>query len=476
MALRLDICNELAEQLSDLRLDEIRKFGRKHILERQRFLADLLCISYEGRRPHAAQPGADSFDRDFLVRGLRVSPKREAYSALMRPFYTFPEGNYGYSKDAGLTKPYWIRPNVLDAVSAVYASNQASPVAPNGAAGNRTSLEPEANGLPPGVAGNMFVPALLPFSTDRIDSAIERVTGWAERCGDDMPLDPSKPTGTTLADTLRHLYACRKWTVSVGGVPNVYAMQSHGRLGPDGFHLIVLPNRVRHLLFEGCGLADYDIESCFWSIFCSLGRALGFSTRWAGTYIRNKRDCHARWKGITGHSNKKDFKAVAASWLCGGTLSPSRQTESARRVGSAAMRVLRGDRFTEALYREVRAGLRHVVAEASGRETDGKETVFVNAVGARLTTTDERREFGRICAHLLTGYEQFAIREASQLVSGLQAIIYDGFIAPPQPTPPLEKHLRERSEAVLGFSLDLRFGIQDLSEPLPDREPDPWDF
>ena len=99
--------------------------------------------------------------------------------------------------------------------------------------------------------------------------------------------------------------------------------------------------------------------------------------------------------------------------------------------------------------------------------------MFTNAVGARLTVTDEVRSFGKICSHILTGYEQFAIREVCELVNGLQAIIYDGFIAPPQPTAPLEQKLRERSEEVLGLPLDLRFKIQDMSEPIPEPEPDP---
>ena len=72
MRLALDTRTPLIQRLPDLEPDRLRAFGRKHVGDRQRFLTELLGMSYERRRPHRVDRDADSFDRDFLVEGLRV--------------------------------------------------------------------------------------------------------------------------------------------------------------------------------------------------------------------------------------------------------------------------------------------------------------------------------------------------------------------------------------------------------------------
>jgi hypothetical protein len=74
------------------------------------------------------------------------------------------------------------------------------------------------------------------------------------------------------------------------------------------------------------------------------------------------------------------------------------------------------------------------------------------------------------------GYEQFAIREMCEQIAGLQAIIYDGFIAAPQPLGPMEEHVRKRSKEALGVTLDVRLKATDLSERIPDLQHDSGDF
>src|SRR5689334_17371751 len=91
MRLALDTRTPLVQRLPDLEPTSLRALGRKHVCVRQRFLAELLGLSYERRRPHSLDREADSFDREFLVRGLRVSPRGKVYTRLLKPFYLFPE-------------------------------------------------------------------------------------------------------------------------------------------------------------------------------------------------------------------------------------------------------------------------------------------------------------------------------------------------------------------------------------------------
>jgi hypothetical protein len=291
-----------------------------------------------------------------------------------------------------------------------------------------------------------------------------------------MYLDPAKPEGTTLVEAQRILHTTRKWVVSLGGLPNLYREQSHGRLGPSGFHLITMPGRLRRLLLQGSGMIDYDLASSFWSIFVSLGKALSFPTPNADEYLNSKPAWHDLWVRATGHGNPDDFKAVAVSWLTGGRLSPSPRTESGRRLGASAMVALSGDPAARALYKEVQHGMKRIVHDALTSETDGIEKVRINAVGKRLTLARSSADFARLSSHALTGYEQFAIRAMCEQVVGLQAIIYDGFIAPAQPVEPLEEQVRRRSYEALGVTLDVRLKTEDLSQRIPDLERDLWDF
>jgi hypothetical protein len=362
-------------------------------------------------------------------------------------------------------------------LNAVYRGNEPLPVLVYDENGTETSLDTLLNnGLPRAFANRFALPSVLRVPLSQIDRAIGRVTGWIEKFGDTMHLDPAKRDGMTLGEAQRILYTARKWTVSLGGLPNLYKEQSHGRLGPTCFHLITMPSPLRRLLYEGSAMVDYDLTSCFWSIFQSLGRALSFGTPTVDDYVGSKAEWHHMWAHSTGHRNGGDFKAVAASWLTGGTLSASTKTESGRRLGSSAMQALGGQPATKALYNEIQHGMKRIVREVLRVETDGTEKVFLNAVGKPLQLKPSASDFGRLCSHALTGYEQFAIREMCGQVVGLQAIIYDGFLAPAQPVAPLEEQVRTRSKEVLGVALDVRLKAKDLAKPLPDLEGDSGDF
>jgi hypothetical protein len=239
--LALDIRTPIILLLPELDLECLRAYGRKHVSDRQRFLVELLGMSYERRRPHTSDRNADSFDRDFLVKGLRVSPRGAAYGRLLEPFYEFPKGNFGYSKDLGTTKAYRLHGGALRALHAVYRGDEALPVIAYDEDGNQVGLDTLAiNGIDRHLRGSLSMPSVLPIPLSQIDGALGKVTGWIERLGETMYLDPAKPGSTTLVEAQRTLYTARKWVVSLGGLPNLYREQSHGRLGPDGFHLITM--------------------------------------------------------------------------------------------------------------------------------------------------------------------------------------------------------------------------------------------
>jgi len=170
------------------------------------------------------------------------------------------------------------------------------------------------------------------------------------------------------------------------------------------------------------------------------------------------------------------FKPLVSSFFTGGSLSTSPNTSNGQAFGGDVMARLASDDITVRLYREIQHGMKRLIDQTPS-EKDGPASVFTNAVGARLSVTGERRDFGRLSAHLLTGYEQFAVREFCGQAEGLQGIIYDGFIAKPQEAPALEDHVRRRSKELLGVTLDLRLKRDDaLSDAMPNIERDEGDF
>lgn len=469
MRLALDTRSALVRQLPELQLSHL---GRKHKQERQDFLVYLLNASYERRRPHETDSTADSFSSRFLLDGLRCSPNGSGYKNRLRPFYQFTEANGGYDKNRKLTKPYRLRPHVVEVLDRVYSGDEALPVV-RADTGERVDRLP-ATGLPAPLGDFGCVPSVIPLDPHRLSAAIDRCREWIDTGGE--WLEPNFfGSSVCLPEVVRCLRVARKYAVSIGGIPNFYQPQSQGRLGPVGYHVITLSRFVRRLMFEGSGLADFDIASCFPSIFVCLGKANQFPTDHTEDYLRNKLEWHTRWAKRARHWDANAFKAIVASFFTGGTLSSHSKTASARAVGCDTMTLLGEEQDARALLAEIQRGMRRVI-DAADRSRDGKQTAFVNAVGAPLEVTRTRADFGRLCCHLITGYEQFAIREMIGRASNVQAVIYDGFIASPQSTQQLEEHIRTTSSRSLGVTLDLRLKTEDISERMPSPQKDDFEF
>jgi hypothetical protein len=157
-------------------------------------------------------------------------------------------------------------------------------------------------------------------------------------------------------------------------------------------------------------------------------------------------------------------------------MSASPRATGGRLLGSEAIRRLQEDPQATTLYREITSSLKRILKDASWTHSDGSESVGVNAVGRALVLRRNRSDFGRICSHMLTGFEQFAIRTMCAQAVGVVAVIYDGFIAPSQPTERLKDAVRRASESRLGFALDVRLKAQALSAQIEDPSRAPWDF
>lgn len=484
MRLALDTLSELLVCIPRLSLDYLQAAGgRKKGLarDRQRALMEILWTAYRGDRPHATTPGAVSFTKEYLVEKLHVARKGNRERHLLRPFLAFPDGKKGYSRTSGITRPYGLHPHIRAALDHVVSGNARFPVydLDTGMEVHASSIP--ANGIPSTVAPGVSVPSILPIPEVRVDRAVERFVGWLDNVDVDHPLDPRKPRGRTMADGLRVLRGCRMWIRSLGGLPNFYAEQNNGRLGPvtpTGIHMIQIPRLLRSMLYEGSGMRDYDISRCHLSTFRCLAERFDFDAELVNDYVENRDNWHTRWCRSTQYQgDPNDFKPVVLSFLTGGQLSQSPDTANAQLLSPRVVAELQRDKYAVGLRDEIQSGMRRAVIAAASLP-DGNGIVRVqNAIGKTLTLTDSEfgghgNGWGRAASHLLTGFEQYAIRHVCKYVHNLQAIIYDGFIAPEQDIAQLNAHLADLDTGFMGLRLNLTLSSTDLSAPVPDMECD----
>lgn len=465
---QLDTLDALTKVLPELSHEATRLRGRKNIELRRHGTADLLLSSYSHQRPHRTVKGAEAFTRDLLTETLGVSPNRQAVATNLKPFFDFAEGKRGYSPRRKRCKAYRPKAHVHAAVRGLVEGNVPLPVRWRTKQGDMLppGSVPPTNGVPEPLASRIFMPSVIRLTVGKVNRCLGWVAWWIDVLGSEAPLNAEKPDGATLGDARSMLHLTRRWVTSLGGLPNCYAEQSHGRLGPPGFHLIQLPNTLRHLLFEGSDLIDYDLRSAHFSLFISLGKAFGFETTNAEQYITEKDAIHAGWADLTGCRDLGAFKRLTASFLTGGSLAASPFTESGEALGLEAMALLSADAFAQALQREVRLGMQQLFHAELGK--DGRDHILTNVLGKELVLEGTHRDFGRACSHILTGYEQWVMREMCAGMSGLVALIYDGMIATEQNTEGLEAHIRETSLRTLGFALDVRIKATEFAQLVPD--------
>jgi hypothetical protein len=475
MRLTLDTRALLTDRIPALTLDAIRtRGGRKFVLLRQRALAAMLWDSYHRPRQHARHAEAEWFSTAELCDELRTDTKERRIPKLLDPLYEFPKGLTGYSPRHGTCRPYRMRDDVrrvmadvvqrddpLDAVLSFKRGESMPSALPSSAEVLSFDALP-SNGILETLPEALKVPKVLPMSPDVIDRAIAEVEERRAREGDHAPLDGSKGPGSfSLHDAGVQLQECRRWTISVGGIPNLYRLQSTGRLGPIGLHVIDLPKVLRRMLLRGSGLVDVDISACYWSILLSIARHLSIPTPVIEEYRGERERWHLRWASTYGVPSPGAFKPITLSWLTGGSLSAHPTTAAAKAIGSAAARQFMHDPDALRLRREARKVSQRIARETLREAKDGRELVYRNAVDAELRPALGKAEaMGRRCNHAFVGFEQFAIRQVCRQVNGLAAIIYDGFVcATGQDPKGWSQVVRKASSRELAIPLSLSFEV-----------------
>jgi hypothetical protein len=451
-----NLTQQVAQRIPDvLSLGSIKRLlGRQYGAERQRFAVWLgLGSITQQHRKHARFPDCESFCCDWLREGFHTSDR--SYNRLLARLYDYPaKGRGGYSANQGWTKAYSQRAVFAAACRNALDTDASAPVI-DIEMGDTVHLAAADNGLAQCDLPDLFVPAVLPISLEHVNAAIN----LARSKDRNQPFEPRR-RGWSIGSVLDLLLATRMWVRGLGGLPNLYVKQSHGRLGPAGFsvHIVSMPRRVRHQLLAGSGLVDFDVVCCVPSLFISLGRAMGFETTTVEQYVGDRANVFNVWQRVTDHADHDDFKCVVLSLFTGGTLNPDKPwAESTRRLGRDAVVKLASDSFAGALVHEIQTGMKVVVAHLQCNK-------WRNAVGAVLEST-KRRSFSKASAHALFGFEQLAIQATCQHATGLQAIVFDGFIAQPQEVEPLNTAIRETSVARCGFALDLTLKATPFDAP-----------
>jgi hypothetical protein len=435
---------ELVKALPALSLSSLRRISQKHVQARQDALIGFIRTAYLGNRPHKRDPKATSFSAQELRQALKVCGSR--YITCLLPFFSFPFTKRGFSKQGKSTKPYRLLPQVRRAVTHAYRLAKDDPLG-SPVSEERSSPKP----LDTTLAGCSFVPFTLPGLLTEITLTM------AQRA----------LKGCTRADarTLGWLVDSRNAIRIHGGLPNGFeGYQTNGRLQYAGdVHLVPMSKRARRLLLQDTGWADYDIASAHLSIFVSLGKRFGFPTEQVQQYLANKDACHTRWARATGHDCAADFKDLVLSFLNGGSLAPIQQTASGAVFGvDTIARMRKKVPSLNKLYTETRSGMREVVSHFSSQGACWNAVNAVRTGGSEENEAPRPLPFAQACSHILTGYEQFAIRVlCARLTPGsLKTIIFDGWISSDTLSDcqlsDLETHLRDTSKAALGVELALR--------------------
>ena len=458
----------LIDAIPELSIAHLRQHRAQRPDIAQQGMLELLRRTIEQPTPHNVFEDAQSFTCQFIERLLRVEPQRA--TRIMHDVFESSRGPAGYRRpgpdddDTGSTLAYWPRPHIMMAAARAYdAAFKCYDRLGHSSRRARQTHTP-ANGMPSSLGGSTYLPALISLDRGSLDAQIdERIRQYEalERTSASNP--DGQATLNRLAADLRFIIGAKCAVLEQNGFPNRYKESASGRLVPDSKpHLISVPKRVRPLLFGGQEAWDYDVQSCMWAIFIALGRRYGFSTEHVSEYVAAKDAYHAYWAGITHHRCPDDFKAIMHAVMMTGRLYWSSESLAGELLGSTWACVLSQDPFMRRLIDEVAIG-RSIILESAPVVRAGRQSRIMNAVGKQRACT--KRSSG--LAHLLFGFEQFAVRAACEGMVALSAIIYDGWIAQEQDTAALEEKIRRRSREQLGFELDLPLKAAPLSLTQP---------
>jgi hypothetical protein len=415
----------LIELLPDLALDTLRKLGGRKLAEqRQAALITMIVATYSGsNRAHNRIPGAASFSWDELRRRLHTQHSDRCH-VLLSPFFEYPAQRRRFYK--GSTKPYTLKPHVLAACQTWAAESG---------------------------------PAIITAITR------EHVLDAAEA---------AREQGNLKATAGLMLVADE----SEDGLSNVVVgQQSNGRLIPDASsaHLVTMPKDQRKLLLQQGDedLYDYDFESCHPRIVVDLCRHYGLPHARLQGYIDHKTDAGTTWAKIIGHETPRDFKTIILSLLSGGTLSTSPHSTCGKLLGPERAKQFAAIPLVSALAGEIRSSMQQIVQRLTHK---------ANAVGRTLP---EGATVEQQCSHILTGFEQFALRVvcASLPEGGLITTIYDGWASRVKLSDQQLRDLEEQVTVASNQELNVAIHVRIVAESFRDaafygfvKESEPDDF
>lgn len=458
----LDFAPRLVERLPALAPTSIRgRGGRVLALTRQRFIARLLEIDYTRARQHATHPTANAFHRRTLLAGMHVDSTGGRLAQVMRPVFEFPEGPWRFTSRR-IGKPYTPKPEAREAFALTVESGVSFPAYLS--YGDGSPFVAFADLPDAGIVGTavetLNVPKLFPVDLAAVDAAIGELR---QRSADAFPnLSLSDPPGVPNEIDRRRLEVVAAWVRSVGGIPCLSYATRHGRLVPVGPHPSAMRPAFLRLFAGSAGLVRYTLTHPHWAIYRCLARSIGFRTPLADDFTGDRSAWYAHWRKVTGVYDVAAFDRIAFTWLLGGDLCVRMRSAGAWLIGVEPLRRLSEDMATRALFEETQAGVRDVVRAVLRKESDGRTTVYVNALGRTLAPDSRRITFGRRCAHAFEGYAGWIMRRAAATAESVAAIAGDCLLAPKCDAAVWGKTLARESAERLGVTLRVEFAGEDV--------------
>lgn len=430
-------------------VDDLRQVTRQGVSKKAAHIERYLELAYFGMRPHAKplfgeirgrtwrerMLGTSSFSSRLLERGLGGSTGR--YRDIIKRYWDFPERNENYVAPRpgipGITKPYILNRQTTAKLNEIWR-NDSPGLFRNAVTGRRLNASNfPKNGIVKTSFSSLSVPGILPVDCHMLRETIreQRVIG-----GEDGEGVKVHKAGTHVR-TLRELYRAKKWVLGLGGIPNLYRdykgddpARGSGRLWGVGTpHIQSMSRESRVLLLKGSGWHDYDFEACHPTIFAALCRGYGVPLEILPQYLSDRpawrsqlaSDLEIREGKVKNLMNSVLYELPISTWP-GSSL-----TTLLGRDGAARIRDYQPFRD---LLNEVRLGATAIVREH--RQGD----VIVNAVNkvrnARIRPRQGapfRGEHRRkLCSHVLSGYEAWAVNLVCVGESDIMAVIHDGFI------------------------------------------------
>lgn len=255
----------------------------------------------------------------------------------------------------------------------------------------------------------------------------------------------------------------RKWLISFGGLPNLYAdfddapSEKNGRLyGIGEFNVQRFPRRARALLLSVTDWWDYDLAAAHPTISVELARAYHVPTPTLDDFLANRAE---RQVELAEECDlpPKTMKRIMTAVLFGQRLSTHPSSSLRKQIGKEGVRRLQQSVYYHAIREELRDA-RGVIVQRS--TIDGR---IVNAVGKVALVVDDAgkkvQSTHTLLSHILTGIEQLMVNAACEGESGLVALIHDGWISMGQ-MDVKKAEARMQAEAREKLNLNLRMHIK----------------